>query len=158
MSDFWLITHTNPEQQPPVQLTGGNPYYFGNQSNDLQVNPVGDIFTVSGTQKLAQDINKILLTVQGTNTFFPLYGTNLQNYVGQKLNDQSVIANIRTEVINALNVLNFIRQGADPSEIPDVLNYLSVTQPDALSIMIQLEVTSASGATVATSVIVAPNP
>jgi hypothetical protein len=158
MSDFWLTTKISPTYPPPIPLSNGQEYFFGSMSNDLQVNPVGDLFSVSGSSKLAQDIQKILLTVQGTNTFFPSYGTNLQNYVGQKLNDQSVVANIRTEVVNAMNVLNFIRQGAPPDEIPDVLNYLSITQPDQLSILITLEVTSVAGQSISTSVLVAPNP
>jgi hypothetical protein len=142
----------------PIPLQNGQQYYFGDQSNDLQVNPVADLFTVSGTQKLAQDIQKILLTVQGTNTFFPLYGTLLQNYIGQPITDQSVISNIRTQVVNAMNVLNFIRQGAPPDEIPDTLNYLQVSQPDPATISITLEVTSAAGTSVTTSVLVTPNP
>ena len=158
MSDFWLITKLSPTNIPPQPLPTGQQYYFGDQSNDLQVNTVGDLFTVSGAQKLAQDINKILLTVQGTNTFFPLYGTNLQNYIGQKINDQSVVSNIRTEVVNAMNVLNFIRQGAPANEIPDILQYLAVNQSDPLTITITLTVISVAGESVTTSVLVAPNP
>jgi hypothetical protein len=158
MSDFWLITKLGPANMPPQPLPEGQQYWFGDQSNSLQVNPVGDLFTVSGSQKLAQDIQKILLTVQGSNTFFPLYGTNLQNYIGQKMNDQSVVSNIRTEVVNSLNVLNFIRQGAPANEIPDTLQYLAVNQSDPLTITITLTVISAAGESITTSVIVAPNP
>jgi hypothetical protein len=158
MSDLWLSTKLSPTNIPPQPLPEGQQYYFGDMSNDLQVNPVADLFTVSGAQKLAQDIQKILLTVQGTNVFFPLYGTNLQNYIGQKMNDQSVVSNIRTEVVNAMNVLNFIRQGAPANEIPDTLQYLSVAQSDPLTITITLTVISASGESVTTSVLVTPNP
>jgi hypothetical protein len=155
MSDLFLSTKQSTTNQPPVPTN--SPFYFGEMSNDLQVNPVGDLYTVSGSDKLVQDIQKILLTQQGTNTSLPIYGTNLQSYVGQKINDQSVVANIRTEVINALNTLNFIRQGSDPSEIPDTLNYLAVTQPDQKTININLIVTSAAGSQVTTNVIISPN-
>ncbi len=155
MSDFFLSTKNqlpNQSSQPT-----NSSFYFGNESNDLQVNNVGDISIVSGSTKLAQDINKILLTQQGTNSFMLIYGTNLQSYIGQKITDQSVVANIRTEVVNALNVLNFIRQGSDPSEIPDVLNYLEITQPIPGTFNVNLIVTSVAGAKITTNISVTPN-
>jgi hypothetical protein len=153
MSDLWLTTKVNPLNPPPLALTGGAQYYFGEMSNDLNVNAVGDLTTISGLTLLQQDINKILLTVLGANSFVPLYGTQLQSYVGSKnAFTNPVTAQIQVQIINAMNVLNFVRQGStNLDEIPDTLQYLSVTQPEPDTVLIQMNVISAAGNSIATN-------
>lgn len=156
MADIWLITKNNPTNPAPVVITGGAQFYFGDQSNDFQVSSIGDITTISGLTLLQQDINKILLTTLGTNVFVPLYGTQLQTYIGNKnVTTNSTTAQIQTQIVNALNVLNFLRQGsANLDEIPDTLQYLSVTQPEPNTVLIQLNVISAAGNSLVQNVLV----
>lgn len=156
MSDLWLSTKNNPLNPAPLAITGGAQFFFGEMSNDLQVNAVGDLTTLSGLTLLQQDINKILLTVLGANTLVPLYGTQLQNFVGNKnITTNSTTAQIQTQIINAMNVLNFIRQGsANLDEIPDVLQFLSVTQPEPDTVLIELNVISAAGNSLVTNVLI----
>ena len=155
MSDLWISTKVDPVNPPPTIITGGQNFYFGESSNDLQVNAVGDITTISGLTLLQQDINKILLTTLGANTFVPLYGTQLQSYIGNKGVTNTLTAQIQTQIINALNVLNFVRQGnSNLDEIPDTIQYLSITQPRPDEVLIQLNVISAAGNSLASNVLV----
>lgn len=146
MSDLRIITVRQPgvEVVPPQP---GNPTrFFGEQSNDLQLNTVNDFETVSGIEKLKQDILKILLTERGTQVNFPLYGTTIQSLVGAKVNFTTVQARIKDEVIGALQVLQFVNK-ANPNldERPETLEFLSVEQPAIDQIEIQLNVITESG-------------
>jgi hypothetical protein len=158
MSDLWISTKNNPINPAPVQITGGAQYYFSSSPsiNDLQVNAVGDLTTISGLTLLQQDINKILLTTLGANTLVPLYGTQLQSYIGNKnVGTNPVTAQIQVQIVNAMNVLNFIRQGStNLDEIPDTLQYLSITQPEPDTVLIQMNVISAAGNSLVTNVLV----
>jgi hypothetical protein len=154
--DLWISTKVNPLNPPPLQITGGQQFYFGEMSNDLQVNSVGDLTTISGLTLLQQDINKILLTALGANTFISLYGTQLQSYIGNKnVTTNSTTAQIQTQIVNALNVLNFLRQGnSNLDEIPDTIQYLNVSQPEPDTVLIQLNVISAAGNSLVTNTLI----
>lgn len=156
MSDFKLVTKRTlgtPDYPPQP----GNPNeYFGEQSNDIQLDTVNDFAQVSGTVKLTQDINKILLTAVGANTNFPLYGTTLQSLIGSKNNFDFLQANIKDQIIGALQVLVFVNQNnPNNDEVPNILNTLAINQIDSNSIEIILAVTTLSGKSVSTGLIVA---
>jgi len=156
MSDLKLVTKRllgTPEYPPQL----GNPNeYFGEQSNDIQLDNVNDFALISGTVKLTQDINKILLTAAGANTNFSLYGTTLQDLIGSKNSFDFLKANIRDQVIGALQVLVFVNQNnPNGDEVPNILNTLAINQLDSNSIEIILSVTTLSGKSVSTGLIVA---
>jgi len=118
MSDLQLTTVNVPGQPqfPPQQ---GNPVtYFGEQTNDLQIGVNNDFALVSGLDETTQDVQKILLTEQGSNVLFPLYGTTMQSLIGGKVNVNVVASNIQQQITQALQILYLLTQNrTDPSEI-----------------------------------------
>ena len=117
---------------------------------------VNDLEKLTGLVKLKQDINKILLTVIGNNIGNELYGTELQTYVGNKINLDYTKAKIKDDVIGALQVLQFINKENDNlDEIPDILQFLGITELNSNEFQIQLSVTTASGKNVSTGLTVA---
>lgn len=156
MSDLKLVTKRTlgtPDYPPQP----GNPNeYFGEQSNDIQLDTVNDFDLVSGTIKLTQDINKILLTAVGTNTNFPLYGTTLQDLIGSKNSFEFLQATIKDQIIGALQVLAYVNQNnTNEDEIPNILNILEINQLTSDTIEIILAVTTLSGKSVSTGLTVA---
>jgi hypothetical protein len=127
MSDIKLITKRQPGQTPVPPQSGNPPEYFGEETNDLQLNSINDLDIVSGLTKLKQDINKILLTERGENTLFPLYGTELQSMVGGKVNPDTIKAKIKDEIIGGLQTLQFInRDNPNLDEQPEILELLDI--------------------------------
>ncbi len=59
--------------------------------NDWRYNVRGDVIEVRDEALLIQEIQKIMFTVRGTNTFHPWYGTTILNTVGQKLSAAGLI-------------------------------------------------------------------
>ena len=106
MSDFKLTTKVAPGTEPVPPQNGNVTEFFGEQSNDIQLNTVNDIALVSGTEKLRQDLNKIFLTETGANINFEIYGTILQSLIGQKVNFDNIRAKIRDEVLLAHQILH----------------------------------------------------
>lgn len=154
MADIRLTTRRELGVEPPSPIPGNPDVWFGEQTNDLQFNNLKDFETISGIEKLKQDINKILLTEQGKNTNFPLYGTNLQVLIGQKFNFEYLKAKIRDEVVGALQVLQYLNQdNPDLDEKPEILQTLQVTQQGSDGLLIQLSVITESGKSIATSVV-----
>jgi len=144
-----LGTPSSPEQR-------GDPNeFFGEQTNDLQIDTLSDFASIEGIEKLKQDIKKILLTERGENDLFPLYGTNLQTLIGGKINFENIRARIKTEIVEALQVLQFInRENPNEDEQPDILESIRVEQIDPTSFDIQLSVKTVSGKSVSTGLIV----
>ncbi len=155
MADLKLNTKRTPGIDPVPPQAGTTSEFFGEQSNDLQLNAINDLDTLSGLDKLRQDINKILLTERGENTFFPLYGTELQSLVGGKTNPDVIRAKIKDEVIGGLQTLQFLnRDNPDPDERPDVLELLDIQQIDTTQFEIQLSVITASNKSITTGITV----
>jgi hypothetical protein len=152
--DFKLTTKRSLGVEPvPPQPTNPDEF-FGESSNDLQWDPVNDVDTISGVDKLKQDINKILLTERGTNTNFPLYGSALQTFIGNKVNFQVLKAKVHDEVVSALQVLQFInKDNPNPDEKPDTLEFLSIEQPSVDQIEVKINVITESGKRLVTGII-----
>lgn len=129
MADLKLTTIKVPGIDPvPPQI--GNPSdYFGEQSNDIQLDTVGDFALVSGLTKLKQDINKILMTEIGQNKNFEIYGTSIQAAIGKKVNFDEIRATIRSSIESALEVLLYVNSdNTNDDEIPDILESISVEE------------------------------
>jgi len=154
MSDLQLTTVNVPGQPqfPPQQ---GNPAtYFGEQTNDLQIGPNNDFTLVSGLDETTQDVQKILLTEQGDNVLFPLYGTTLQGLIGGKININVIAGDIQQQIVQALQVLFLLTQNrTNPAEIVQTL-YALKTQIDTTGTNVSslLTVIAASGQEITTGI------
>jgi len=80
-------------------------------NSDLSLMPDGSIRTVQDTQKLRQDILKIILTQLGSNRFHPWYGCAVSDdVIGSSLPDNILINDIRTSIIQSLDRLKKLQQ------------------------------------------------
>ncbi|MGH7974974.1 MAG: hypothetical protein ACREBR_05585 [bacterium] len=157
MSDLLLTTINVPGQQqfPPQQ--GNPPQYFGEQTNDLQIGTNNDFLLVSGLAETTQDVQKILLTEQGSNTLFPLYGTILQSSIGGKININVVSSTVQEQITQALQILFLLTQNRTASaEIVQTL-YALKTELDTTGTNISslLTVIAANGEEITTGINIA---
>lgn len=134
----------------------GNPSeYFGEQSNDLQLDNVNDLALLSGVDKLRQDMNKILLTEVGANVFFEIYGTDLQTLIGNKVNIEEIKAHLKDQVETALAVLVLVNaDNPNDDEVPNIFESLSVEQIATGKFEIRVSVITRSGKRAITDTIV----
>lgn len=154
MADLKLSTKRIPGIDPvPYQI--GNPSeYFGEQTNDLQLNSINDFDITSGLTKLKQDINKILMTEIGKNSNFTIYGTELQTAIGKKANFDEIRAIIRSSIESALEVLLFVNtDNTNEDEIPDVLESISVEEISLGQYEVRISVIARSGKRVSSDTI-----
>jgi hypothetical protein len=153
MSDLQLTTLNTPGQQqfPPQQ---GNPVsYFGEQTNDLQIGTDNDFILVSGLDETTQDVQKVLLTEQGTNQSFPLYGTTLQSLIGAKINPNVISGDVQTQIVQALQILYLLTQNrTNPAEIVQTLYSLNTQLANETGIKSLLTVIAASGQEITTGI------
>lgn len=146
MADLKIITKVTPGDTLYQEQPGNPSEFFGEQSNDLQLNNVNDFSTASGIEKLKQDINKILLTELGKNSTFEIYGTQLQSLVGGKSDITELQARVRDNVQGALEVLEFLnRENTNDDEVPETFESLSVQQLEIGRFEVQVSVLSRSG-------------
>jgi hypothetical protein len=155
MPDLKLSTKVPPGGEPIPQQNWPVSEYFGEQSNDLQLNAVNDLALVSGTEKLRQDLNKIFLTELGANRNFPIFGTILNGLVGEKVNFDAIRAKIRDEVQGALETMKFINEeNPNDDEVPETFESLSVEQLDLGKFEARVTVITRSGKRISTDSIV----
>jgi hypothetical protein len=154
MADLQLTTLQIPGVAASPPQIGNPSEYFGEQSNDLQLNEIGDFSTISGSEKLQQDINKIFLTEKGKNLFFAIYGTSLQSLVGAKVDLTNARARLRVEMEDALEVLLFINtDNPNDDEVPAILESLSVEEIAIGQFEVRISVISRSGKRVSSDTI-----
>lgn len=153
MSDLQLTTVNVPGQPQFPPQKGNPPTYFGEQTNDLQIDPTNDFALVTGLEETTQDVQKILLTEQGANTSFPLYGTTLQSLIGGKINSNIISSNIQQQITQALQILYLLTQDrTNPAEIVQTLYSLSTQLESGTNIASLLTVIAASGQEITTGV------
>jgi hypothetical protein len=153
LSDLLLTTINVPGQPqfPPQQ--GNPPEYFGEQTNDLQIGTNNDFTLVSGLQETTQDVLKILLTEQGANDLFPLYGTTLQSAIGNKVNPNTIGGTVQQQITQALQILYLLTQNrSNPAEIVQTLYSLNTTIQNLTNISSLLTVIAASGQEITTGI------
>lgn len=154
MSDLKLTTKRVPGIDPNPPQIGNPSEYFGEQSNDIQLNSINDFAIISGTEKLKQDINKIFMTEAGQNIDFTVYGTALQSVIGNKINLDEARARIRSEIESALEVLLLLNENnPNQDEIPDVFESLSVEEINIGQFEVRLSVITRSGKRVSSDTI-----
>jgi len=85
--------------------------------NDLKLDAEGKIKTVEGTQKLRQDILKIILSSLGSNRFHPWYGCSVsEETVGKNLPDNLLLLTIQTSIRQSLERLQKLQQQQQTSQ------------------------------------------
>lgn len=84
-------------------------------SKDIEFDPYGQIRTVSGTDKVKQQLFKALLTYLGSNSIIPDYGSTLSDGIGQKF-DSFTEYSIYSSVMQAIQFL--INEQANQSNLP----------------------------------------
>ena len=146
MSDLQLTTLSNPNIQSVPPQQPGTVSYFSDGMNDLQFDTNNDIALVSGLDETIQDVQKILMTEQGTNTQFPLYGTTLQGLIGNKQNPATISGTVQEQITTALQILFLLTQNrSNPAEIVQTLYSLQTTLQSETNISALLTVIAANG-------------
>jgi phage baseplate assembly protein W len=153
--DFYL--RTPKDYNDPTQANN-TPYYFGDGTNDLQVDTNGDFSLIQGVTNLNQGMAKILSTEQGANAFFNTYGSLLWSLIGSTADIQSLTASVQGAVIDALITYQYINQ-SNPNldEQINTLESMNVTTVSVNYIEVDLTVITMSGLRVGTT-ITAGNP
>ncbi len=153
MSDLQLATLNIPGQ-PQFPPQKGNPtLYFGEQTNDLQIGLNNDFTLVSDLAETTQDVQKILLTEQGANTSFPLYGTTLQSLIGERINHNIISSTVQQQITQVLQILYLLTQNREnPTEIVQTLYSLKTTLSSGTNIESTLTVIAASGQEITTGI------
>ena len=152
MSDLVITTENIGDIQE--QHLGNSRYVFSVGYNDLVIGANRDFQVISDTNKLQQDILKILLTDRGSNTIYPAYGSTLSQQIGQK-NIDSVKANVKNSIIEALTVLQIInKNNPNLNEQIKTINTISVDVVSSTEIDVAVSITTVGGITVNSSLII----
>src|ERR1035437_9422002 len=151
--DLYLRTPKDYNDPTQAQLT--TPFYFGDGTNDLQVDTDGDFSLIQGPANLDQGLAKILSTEQGANQFFSLYGSVLWGLIGSTSDMQTLQAQVQGTIVDALRIYQFINQ-SNPNldEQIDILESLSVTSVAVAFIQLQIPALSLLTGTVARDVVI----
>jgi len=130
--------------------------FFGEETNDIQLNTVNDFELIEGVEKLKQDVNKSLLTGIGENANFDQYGSNLQSLIGSKFTAEFLKAKIEEEIVRSLEALNFLnRENPNLDEIADELESLEMNEiASGTGFEVILSIITESGKVVTTSVVI----
>jgi phage baseplate assembly protein W len=153
--DFFLRTKKDPNNSFHDDIT--TTYFFGQGTNDLQVDTNGDFALTQGTANLSQSMAKIAVTGRGSNALFTLYGTLLQNLVGQRLDLEFLRAKIKSELIDGLRIYQFInKDNPNLDEQIDTLNVVKISQLTDSAVNVEFNVTTKSGKVVGAVIELAP--
>lgn len=120
-------------------------------NGDISFGPDGNPVQVAGQAKLAQDIGKILLTKAGLDIGSPLYGSTLQQSLGQPFDFsilQTAIAKSVSEALNYLQSLELMqstKQTLTYDEVIGSIDAVAVSSPSQGRINVQIAVTTVNG-------------
>ena len=82
-----------------------------NSTGDLSIGEDGDLSRVENTEKLIQDILKIVITPMGSNQFYPWYGSRLsKSLIGQVFDFEFLSTVASSQLQNALENLQRLQQ------------------------------------------------
>lgn len=154
MSDLLLTTLVNPVGPNFPPPAPGVTSFFGEGTNDLQIGPNQDFQLVEGLLETQQDVQKVLLTEQGSPiTLFPLYGTTLNAMIGTKQNISIAQGTVQQQITQALQVLFLLTQNrSNPAEIVQTLYSLQTTLQSETNISALLTVIAANNEEITTSI------
>lgn len=138
-------------QYPGVKL----PFIWAEGQNDLQVDVSSDLRTLGGTDRLIQDVVKILITQRGTNSELPLYGSNLQGLIGQKMEPSFLQGQIVNEVTDCLLILQALNQfNPDTDQQIQTLQSIQVDLSSPTQLTVSFIIVTVSGKTVGSSAVI----
>lgn len=102
-------------------------------NRDLAIGSDGDLDKVQNTDKLVQDVLKLLLTKIGSNPFFPWYGSPLtSSMVGTALDASFLISMAENQIRSGLETIQnlqrdqAIRQKVTPGELLAAIRSIQV--------------------------------
>jgi hypothetical protein len=109
----------------------------------------GDLETVSGSDKLIQDILKVCLTEVGSNVIFPWYGSYVsKTMIGSTLDPSITLDYAKTQLTNSINTLKSLQetqstyQNVSADELIYALSGVSITRnkydPTLFSVMVRV--------------------
>jgi len=77
---------------------------------DYEYSNIGRPVTVINEEKLAQDMEKIVLTIKGSSIYYTWYGTLMVSMIGAKQPRHSIKVRLQREVAEALDNLKSIQE------------------------------------------------
>lgn len=105
------------------------------KNNDLSISTTGDVDIVQNTDKLVQDILKIILTPQGSNRFYKWYGSKItSNVIGEVLGPYYTKVELTRAIEESLNNLmklqqtQAIYQTTSPAETIYSIDYIDISK------------------------------
>ena len=108
------------------------------KNNDISVSSTGDVNIVVNTDKLIQDVIKILLTSQGTNKFYRWYGSTIaKRVIGEVLGPYYTKVEMTRAIEDSLNNLMKLQQAqalyqdTSASETLSGINYIDIVREDS---------------------------
>jgi len=128
--DFFELSYiTSVSDCPKCE---GLSYYF-----DYAVDELGRLVIINNEEKLLQDVIKGTLTIRGTNTYYPWYGTLLDALIGGKITNINNLKLLMAQDVESFlqNLKDLQDQQASFQEVSDEerieqLISIDVTQPD----------------------------
>jgi hypothetical protein len=125
------IDQSKLSAEAKAAIGSGTDYVFQIYENDIQFNSSKKTRAIDGAQKLVQGILKILLTDLKSHLEDPAYGTDINQYFGQKLTNDA-FAHIRDSVYSCLTHYNEIATPGNPNkdEIISVVDEIRVVKDD----------------------------
>jgi len=142
--DFFLRTKKDPNNSFHADVM--TTYFFGQGSNDLQVGPNRDFLLTQSADFLGQAMAKILVTERGTNPLFEIYGSLLQDLIGQKLDIEYLRAKIKNELIDGLRIYQFInKDNPNLDEQIDTLDSIKISLINNYSLRVEFTVITKTG-------------
>jgi len=101
--------------------------------NDLRHNIQGDVVLVGDQNLMLQEVNKIILTLKGSNVYHRWYGTSISTLVGSKLLGSSYTeTQLVKEITDALNKYQQIKEQQS--------KYQPVTRAESLRRIVSIDV------------------
>jgi phage baseplate assembly protein W len=131
MSDL-LLGYLNDKDS----IAKGGEKYVIDERGDLQFDKNGQLILVSNSEKLRQNIGKILLTEQGKSDVAPEYGSTLPTFPGTPISPDPGFAIMKQTILDALGF--YITQYLDstnPDEKIETIETLSVKLDDTNSVI-----------------------
>ena len=134
----------------PANIALGKEAYVQDWRGDLQFDQNGQLMVVQNSDKLMQNVGKILLTQVGNSLINPDYGTALNSFVGLPYNDASTYAMMKQTILAALgyNVVQYSDSTILQEQIGTIETLsVMVNANDGSTLNIQAQLTDAAGNT-----------
>jgi len=92
---------------------------------DIVFDGRGQTTMISGSNKLSQDVNKVLLTNTGSNRFHKKYGSEIKRIIGQKGRPEYIQSVIRDTCLNAIGLYMSLQSDQSKYQLLNSDEYIS---------------------------------